>query len=208
MTNGQSWENKVVAEGFGEQMLGGMPFSQPSCFFNGHMVRKYGLRVREDLHFGMDYYFFLQLFCLSDFNYYPRLIAEYLFHPASKSSSQNSKFADDWSRVYASFLKSNAPSSYGDKKIFSTQMLEANLDFPKVEDFSEEIVERSYFHYLYNQMKFRYEDLDLTMTREILAEIERVFLVEYEKRQLGKIAWRSRFPSSIIKTFRKKHSSS
>lgn len=203
--DGHTWESKGITEFFIEQMIGGMPFSQPSCFFNGRIVRKYDLSLQEDLHYGMDYYFFLQLFCVSDFRYTPGLISEYLFHPLSKSSAHNSMFANDWSSVYCSFLNHVDSDLSERRRIFSTQELATDLSYPGKPRFTDKQIENSYFYYLLNQMKFRYKDLDLSLTREILNQIKLFYPEEYKTRNLSKIAFRSHFPKKVIKTFRKKH---
>jgi len=207
MSNGNSWINKVDLNMLKAQMIGGMPFSQPSCFFNGDIFRTHALRVEDQLHMGMDYYLFLQILCVSEFKYCGAVLSEYLFHPASKSSTMNSRFADEWSLVFKSFIKKIAPEASTHMKFFSPSHIEGELDFPGDPKFSALEIKTGYFFYLYNQIKFRYEDLDLIMTRSILKEIKDRYPQEYKTHSLDKMAWRTFLPRWIVRTFRKKHSS-
>jgi glycosyltransferase involved in cell wall biosynthesis len=203
MNNGKSWTNKAAKEDFSAQMIGGMPFAQPSCFFNGDLIREHDLRVDESLHFGMDYYFFLQIFCLSDAVYAPGLMSHYLFHPQSKSSLENGKFADEWARIYASFLHEMGMKNTYEVRDFMKQGLDI-LPFRIKKNFSESDTQNSYFHFLNNQMKFRYENLELGMTRKLLKKIQEDFPEEFSTNGYRKIKLRTYLPKSVIRSFRNK----
>jgi glycosyltransferase involved in cell wall biosynthesis len=207
LNSGKSWTNKADPKDFSAQMMGGMPFAQPSCFFNGDLIREHTLHVNETLHYGMDYYFFLQIFCLSDAIYAPGLMSHYLFHPQSKSSLENGKFADEWARIYGSFLREMKMENKHEVRAFMKQDLDV-LPFKIKKNFSESDAQNSFFHFLNNQMKFRYENLELKMTRALLKKIQEDFPVEFKIKGYQKIKLRTYLPKSVIRSFRNKQISS
>ena len=199
---GTSWINKVNQEDFNAQMIGGMPFSQPSCFFNGDIIRNRGFHVKEDLHYGMDYYFFLQLFSIAEAKYCPYVLSHYRFHPSSKSTQQNGNFAHEWACVYSSFISlfDKRRSEKAQSFIFDGSALE--LPFIIEKPFDDKELNTSYFYFLLNQMKFRYENLDVLWARKLLKEIKKEFPLKYKEVNLRKIHQRTFLPRKVISFFR------
>ncbi len=87
------------------QLLGGMPSPQPSYFFRRQLLSKTG-RLNEDLHFGMDYDFFLRMSLLGKGEYFKAVWSKYRIHSSSKTETAKVSFAEDWNRVFTGLIKS------------------------------------------------------------------------------------------------------
>lgn len=87
-----------------EAYLGGMVFPQPAAFFRKSCLDKVGL-LTEELHYGMDYDFFLRLALVCDFLPIDNILAKYRLHQQSKSISESNRFIADWKRSFVNLCK-------------------------------------------------------------------------------------------------------
>ena len=87
-----------------EAYLGRMVFPQPAAFFHRSWIEKIG-RLNEELHYGMDYDFFLRLALVCDFLPINDMFAKYRLHQQSKSVSESNKFIGDWKKSFVNLCK-------------------------------------------------------------------------------------------------------
>jgi glycosyltransferase involved in cell wall biosynthesis len=93
------------------ERLAGMPSPQPSFFFKRSALEKIGL-IDENLHYGMDYDFFLRMALQCKMLNLPHKIwSKYRIHDQSKTSGYKLKFAKEWAAIFSTLL-----SQFNEKK--------------------------------------------------------------------------------------------
>ena len=83
-----------------ERYLAGMAFSQPAAFYKKKYVDRIGGRLKEELHYGMDFDLFCRLALVCDFVPVTDIFAKYRLHYQSKSVSQSERFMADWNKTF------------------------------------------------------------------------------------------------------------
>lgn len=86
-----------------ERSLSGMTFPQPASFIKKEFLEKAG-RLKEDLHYGMDFELFSRLAMICEFQYANIEFANYRLHDQSKSTTAISKFIDEWILIFTSIV--------------------------------------------------------------------------------------------------------
>ncbi len=94
---------------YSAQLLGGLPTPQPSFFFKKELLDKVG-PLNENLHYGMDYDFFLRIALAGNGRFYPEYWSKYRIHADSKTETSQLKFASDWNAVFCGLFKSAKPN--------------------------------------------------------------------------------------------------
>jgi hypothetical protein len=80
-----------------------MTFPQPASFIKREFLEKAG-RLKEDLHYGMDFELFSRLAMICEFQYVDIEFANYRLHDQSKSTTAISKFIDEWILIFTSIV--------------------------------------------------------------------------------------------------------
>ncbi|MCC5944977.1 MAG: glycosyltransferase [Bernardetiaceae bacterium] len=185
--------------------LGSLPFPQPSSFFKRRMFEEFGA-LSEDLHYGMDYDFFVQILLN-----YPALrvddvFSRYLYHEASKSVTQHARFAKDYAFVFSKILRATLPES----QPLISQMKSLGLYVEGKEAFALSrqidisVLERAFCHNLYSQLRFYYSIPDSKAVYHILKFLKKNYLNFYKDySELASVYWRSRMlPDACIRLLR------
>jgi GT2 family glycosyltransferase len=154
----------------------GMCFPQPASFFRASVLAKVGF-LSENLHYGMDYEFFLRI-KLKQYSF-KRLntpIAAYRLHNCSKTVSSPLHFANEWIQIYNNFLHGESNS----KPIFYI-LNRLNLyrdqtsHYPRDHSLNLEDLKQTLLYALHYQAYFRYQSNQYSIVRKII----RVILTEF-----------------------------
>ena len=98
-----------------ERYLAGMAFSQPAAFYKKKYLDKIGGRVKDQLHYGMDFDLFSRLALVCDFAPVDDIFAKYRLHYQSKSVSQSDRFMADWNKTFVNLCNNLGWNSLNDK---------------------------------------------------------------------------------------------
>ena len=185
--------------------LSGMCFSQPSSFFKTSLIKKLGV-VNEKLHFGMDYDLFVRFALNNSFLMVDDVFSKYLLHKNSKTMISNKNFADEWAMIFSKVLRSFDFTNTIIEDMKSLNLYQKKDDYYSVsKQFDIEYLKKSFYCFLYFQIYFRYENLEINQVHQITTFIKKHnadFLVQ---EQLDKIHFRTSLPFSknIISLSRK-----
>lgn len=154
----------------------GMCFPQPASFFRASVLNEVGF-LSEDLHYGMDYEFFLRI-QLKGFSFH-RLgipVAAYRLHPSSKTVSAPLKFAKEWIQIYNNFLH-DEPFALPILRILKHLDLfcEPTTHYDRVHFLSLDDLRKTLLYCLHYQAFFRYQSKEYSHVRQII----RAILVEF-----------------------------
>lgn len=154
----------------------GMCFPQPASFVRSSVFKEVGL-LTENLHYGMDYEFFLRI-KLKGFSFH-RLafpLAAYRLHQSSKTVSAPLKFAQEWIQIYNNFLHGE-PSALPILRLLSQLglYLEQTNHYPREQFLCFDDLRQTLLYCLHYQAYFRYQSKEYSRVRQII----RTILVEY-----------------------------
>jgi hypothetical protein len=156
----------------------------------------------------MDYAFFLPVFLHEKFKVEQQLFSKYLYHPTSKSVTQQAKFAYDYARIFGSLL---ATHPEGKSYLEEVQALGLLPDTPEALPYTcpltqEELeeLEEAYILNLHNQLIFYYQGFALSEARKVAALLKKR-APEYvaQHPEINKVWWRSHLPAALLKLLRK-----
>ncbi|MGF1534105.1 MAG: glycosyltransferase family 2 protein [Bernardetiaceae bacterium] len=191
-----------------EALLGGMIFAQPASFFSRRMYERFG-PLSQDLHFAMDYDFFLPIAQEGQTTYLDRPLARYLYHTESKSVTHNAGFAREYAQVLGKLLLSSGeagarwyarlcrdgvlrPVTETARYAFTSSPTEAQL-------------RQAILYNLVSQAKYYYAATDLRAAYRLLSWIKAEdvhFFRQYP--QLPSTYWRSRWvPAPLMRRWRR-----
>jgi hypothetical protein len=186
--------------------IAGLPFPQPSSFFRRSAYNAFG-PLNENLHYGMDYEFFLQIFLNREALCTDEIFSRYRYHKNSKSVSQNAKFAEDYAYVFSKFLNSISEGENWKKWLAERGLWrETGEDAFFVErSFKEDFLRETIFFNLYNRLIFLYEALETKQVRKICESMHEISPELFEKfEELAKIRERTKWlPAGVIGLMRK-----
>jgi len=113
-----------------------IPPTQPAIFFRREVLDEFGL-WDENLHYAMDYEFWLRISRKYQFRHLPAEVAAYRFHESSKSGTGNqwSVFYPEWHQVYLKYK----PDS---RLLPQTTLVTVALPLPKVKSNDKEFQTR------------------------------------------------------------------
>ena len=197
---------KPAADHFEARAIGGLPFPQPSSFFRASCYKSFG-PLSEQLHFGMDYDYFMKIFLNRDFIRTEEIFSRYRYHANSKSVAQNAKFAQDYAFIFSKLL-----NSVGNGKNWQNWLKERNL-WVEIGDesvfcektLSDDFIREAHFFNLYNRLIFLYEALETKQVHHlcnVMRELNPELYEDFE--ELAQIRERTKWlPSSVIKFLRK-----
>jgi GT2 family glycosyltransferase len=162
--------------GLPHRYYAGMCFPQPASFFRSSVLKDVGL-LTENLHYGMDYEFFLRI-KLKGFAFH-RLafpVAAYRLHQSSKTVSAPLKFAQEWIQIYNNFLH-DEPSALPIQRLLSQLglYLEPTNHYPREQFLCLDDLRHTLLYCLHYQAFFRYQSKDYSRVRQIIRSI----LVEF-----------------------------
>ncbi|MEM6299412.1 MAG: glycosyltransferase family 2 protein [Bacteroidota bacterium] len=191
-----------------QKLLGGMSFAQPASFFSRRILEKYGGSLRQDLHYGMDYDFFLFVALEGNVRYLDQTLAKYLFHPASKSTQFQARFAEDYAKTLQKLLLSVETGTVWLHKLTSAGFLpekETEDRYQFSRKIKSEEIEYAVLENILSQIKFYYAGLELREARKRLewlkAEAPDFFFADP---QLPETLRRTRMlPAGLIRIYRK-----
>ncbi len=153
------------------KLLGGMSFAQPASFFSRRILEKYGGYLRQDLHYGMDYDFFLFVALEGKVDYLDQTLAKYLFHPTSKSTQFQVRFARDYARTLQKLLLSVEAGKSWIPKLTLAGLLpkeETKDRYPFSKRIHTDEIKYAVLENLVSQIKFYYAGLELSEARKRL----------------------------------------
>jgi len=146
-----------------------LPYPQPSAFFRHETIEKFGF-LNQNLHYGMDYDFFVQIALNYKIEKIEGVFSKYLMHPSSKTVSQNSGFAKDYAQVFSKILRSFSSENTQDLIREMTNLglyHEANDTYQVSKKYTKNELQKAFLYNLKYQLSFYYEDLDLETCRKI-----------------------------------------
>jgi glycosyltransferase involved in cell wall biosynthesis len=185
--------------------LGSLPFPQPSSFFLRRMFEEFG-ELSEELHFGMDYDFFVQILLNYPTLRVEDIFSKYLYHEASKSVTQHARFARDYAFTFSKILRATQPMSQ--PLIAKMQDLELYVEgeeaFVLHQKIEKTLLERAFCHNLYSQLRFYYSIPDTKKVYKIVNFLKTYYPDFYEDYpELKAVYWRSRWlPDAGVRLLR------
>jgi glycosyltransferase involved in cell wall biosynthesis len=193
-----------------ESYLGGMVFSQPSAFFKKKWLVHAGY-LNNDLHYGMDYDFFMRLSLLCDFYPVKDVFAKYRLHDHSKSMLESNKFIGDWKRSFVSLCKN---LSWNEELGFlkNTSLYEDELNYMDAFSFrpDEKIVfsvnkQKTLYFHLGHVLKDLYWTHHVDEAEKILKLMLENFPGSWLKEdiRLKAVVAKLKFPRFVLKSLRK-----
>jgi glycosyltransferase involved in cell wall biosynthesis len=184
--------------------LAGMAFPQPSCFFKKKLIDKVGM-LNQDLHYGMDYDFFVRLYLQTDFASVEDTFSKYLFHKNSKSTMAQKKFAAEWAIVFSKLMRT-LPG--GERIITELRLLncyhEENDTYPFTRKFKTDFLEQSFYHFIRNQIIFYYQSAMISEVRKLTRYLKINAPSFLKEHNLETVYWRARIlPRALLIALRK-----
>ena len=200
--NGNEKIHEGDKNGLPYRYLAGLCFPQPSAFFRRSALEKVGY-LNQDLHFGMDYDFFVRIALKGNFLKIDDTLTKYLLHDKSKSATSNLHFAEEWAQIFSKVLRSFDFTPPIIHDMMELGLYCAGNDSYEVElEFDLDFLQKSFVYFLGYQMIFRYQAYDLQSCRRIgrfLHSTDPEFLMETN---LNPIFKRSAYPVPIIRFLR------
>lgn len=197
--------SQVKKDDFMHRALAGLPFAQPSSFFSKEHVEKNGF-LDSNLHYGMDYNFFVPAFFENHFLSVEDVFSKYRYHSQSKSVSQNAGFAKDYAKVFSKILR-----SFPKGEMIIEEMKRAGFYF-EAEDkfcpetqFSQSDLQKSLHYNLLHQLIFYYEAGEMQASHQILKYLKIKAPVFFnQNKELNAVYWRTKFLNKEILHFLRK----
>ncbi|HEV7231456.1 MAG TPA: glycosyltransferase family 2 protein [Bacteroidia bacterium] len=180
--------------------LGYMCFPQPSSFFRKSLLSKTGL-LNENLHYGMDYEMLVKAYLGgADIKYMDDIFSKYRMHPEGKSNNE-SKIAEDWSRVYSNVLRSLENTALLIKTMDSLGLYRNGIErYDPKRAIPDDVVFKSALYHLMMQAHFAYTALNLKKTNAILKSLKQLDSAFYLKHKLNRLHSKaSVLPVSLIR---------
>ncbi|TAF32491.1 MAG: glycosyltransferase [Cytophagales bacterium] len=178
------------------RQLAGLPFAQPAAFFSRKAFLKSG-HLDENLHYGMDYAFFLPMFLSFPTAYLPHTLAKYLYHPASKTMSSQALFGQDYAAIFSKLLRSVLlPEAQDLIKSWKEWgfYVDGNSFFELEKPLDKQTLQLAACYNLYFQMIFNYQGLNLEKVQQITAYIKKLEPAFWNQQaEIRSIYWRSRY---------------
>lgn len=178
-----------------------LPYPQPSAFFRREAIEKFGF-LSPNLHYGMDYDFFVQIALNYQIEKLEGTFSKYLMHPSSKSVSQNSGFAKDYAQIFSKILRSFS-ATHTQELIREMTNLElyhkADDTYQVSKKYTKSELYKAFLYNLKYQLSFYYEDLDLETCRKItnfLKDFAPDFVAEFP--EISQINQRSKWLNKPI----------
>ncbi len=184
--------------------LAGVPFPQPSSFFTRKALELAG-GLDPELHYGMDYDLFVRIALQFDLLKVEDVFSKYRLHDESKTMTDSAAFARDWSKTFSKLLRSFSFTEDLIRQLDDLGIYVPGTDtFGVAKSFDRSFLERSFLYFLFYQVHFYYEALDMDKVRMITQHIKSIDPAFLKQTGLQPVYLRSRyFPRSVIALARK-----
>lgn len=181
-----------------------IPFPQPSSFFTRKSLDKTGL-LEKDLHFAMDYDFFLRMAFECEFMACNDILSRYRLHDDSKSVSKLPEFSREWTYVFSRFLQSvNCPDSLRNKLAQYGYYIAGAPAYSNAKHFTEKQLQKICSLFLFNQLIVWYNLIDKQRSLELIALIKELDSTIYHENKLFIMKWKLiLIPDFIFRLLRK-----
>lgn len=147
----------------------GMCFPQPASFFRGSLLNEVGF-LSENLHYGMDYEFFLRLrLRQSSFLRLNKPLAAYRLHEQSKTVSFPIGFANEWIQIYNNFLHGESNSKPILKLLATLDLYrEQTSHYSRNYSLNPDSLKKTLLYALHYQAYFRYMSMQYSYVTKII----------------------------------------
>ena len=178
-----------------------IPFPQPSSFFTKSALQKTGLLV-NDLHYAMDYDFFIRMAFECEFKTCDDIFSKYRLHNDSKSVSKLPEFSKEWTQVFSRFLRSvNCPDfllhQLSNNGYFNSEV----SPYSHHKEFNPHQIQKICGLFLFNQLIVWYNLIDKKRSLELIQLIREIDPSIYDRHQLVRMKWKLILVPTILFKF-------
>ena len=190
--------NSSRSAGYPYSYLSGMSFSQPSTYFKRRVLEQQGM-LSEDLHYGLDYDLFVRIALNYNILETKDYFSKYLLHEKSKTSTASTKFANEWAGIFSKVLRSfSITNDLINEMRFLNLYHEGEDTYVVSKEFGEAFLRKSFLYFLYFQVVFYYDALELEQVRKLTRFIKNFDKKFLKMNNLVPVYWRSRLINKSI----------